>query len=413
MYSRNTNSDSCSEKLNQLPEKKCPVCSSNSIQPFLSRQKVPIQQNLIISDPKIATEIDLGDLTLAVCKNCGFIFNQSFDLNKIIYDTNYDNCQTHSSIFLNYVDQIVEYLREEKNLVHSNIIEIGCGQGFFLGKLVSNQEWGNQGYGFDPAYRGDNSYFDGKLQFKKCYYDQKQAHIKADVVICRHVIEHISKPRMLLKSIKKALINSPDARVFFETPCVNWILANKVIWDFFYEHCSYFNKQSLIEIFEIEGFVVDKVDHVFDGQYLWIEARLNQKPEPKKSELKRNNNDCNQLFSLIEEYCLHEKTMIREWKDLLAQLKLKGEVAIWGAGAKGITFANLIDPSRKKINCVIDINPNKQGKYVPKTGHPIHGYKEIRSRNIKSAIVMNPNYLSEIHQILQQENITLELVTNI
>ena len=70
-------------------------------------------------------------------------------------------------------------------------------------------------------------------------------------------------------------------------------------------------------------------------------------------------------------------------------------MAIWGAAAKGATFLNLIDPEALSIDCVIDINPKKRGKYIPGTGHEIIGIDQIKSRGVKAAINMNPNYANE------------------
>src|SRR5207237_10067808 len=66
------------------------------------------------------------------------------------------------------------------------------------------------------------------------------------------------------------------ARIFFEWPCIEWILANLVLLDFFYDHCSYFSAASLSTAFQVAGFEVQSVTHVFEGQYLWLEATLPQ-----------------------------------------------------------------------------------------------------------------------------------------
>ena len=41
-----------------------------------------------------------------------------------------------------------------------------------------------------------------------------------------------------------------------------------------------------------------------------------------------------------------------------------GSFAVWGAGAKGSTFLNLLDKERKAVKYVIDINPAKQNKFI-------------------------------------------------
>src|SRR5262249_62391260 len=62
------------------------------------------------------------------------------------------------------------------------------------------------------------------------------------------------------------------AKVFFETPCVDWILDNLVVWDFFYEHCSLFTRQALGRALARAGFAVGRIAHAFGGQYLWGRA---------------------------------------------------------------------------------------------------------------------------------------------
>ena len=48
-----------------------------------------------------------------------------------------------------------------------------------------------------------------------------------------------------------------------------------------------------------------------------------------------------------------------------------GNIALWGAAGKGVCLANTIDPNREFIECLIDLNPKKWGKFIPGTGHEI------------------------------------------
>jgi hypothetical protein len=82
-------------------------------------------------------------------------------------------------------------------------------------------------------------------------------------------------------------------------------------------------------------------------------------------------------------------------------------LAIWGAGAKGSTFLNLIDKQGTKVNCVIDINPKKQNRYIGGTGHPVISPSELIKKGIKNIIVMNVNYLDEIRAVTDPLGINL------
>ena len=102
----------------------------------------------------------------------------------------------------------------------------------------------NTGVGFDPAYRGPDVDCSGRARFERRFYGPECADTAADVVVCRHVIEHVPRPVELLRTVRQALAASPHARVYLETPDAAWILRNQVLCDLFYEHCSLFTAPS-------------------------------------------------------------------------------------------------------------------------------------------------------------------------
>ena len=381
----------------------CPVCEGQELSPFLQRNQVPVHQNLVVTTQNAARSVTRGVLDLVACEHCGFIFNRAFDLSRLAYGEDYDNTQSCSAYFDDYLDQLVEDLVVRQGLNNCTIVEVGCGKGQFLHKLVSFPDANNKGFGFDPSYVGLDTDLDGQLVFRRCYYDDSCTDVVADVVICRHVIEHVPEPMALLRSVRMALKQSPHARVFFETPCVDWILRNKVVWDFFYEHCSLFTKESLSAAFVKAGFTVERVEHVFGGQYLWLEARVTDTVLPAAQSQP-------ETAALARVYGKDEEHLNRQWRARLSELKACGNIALWGAGAKGATFANLVDPEGLLIECVVDLNPNKQGRYIPGTGHPIVAPAELAQRHVKSAVLMNPNYRVENLRLLAEADIKLDLI---
>lgn len=381
----------------------CPVCSSNSVSEFLTREQVPVNQNLLMRDQAAAMDIPRGDLALVACHDCGFIFNRAFDPRQIMYGEDYENTQACSPSFNEYVDGLVKHMIEEQGVRDCHVVEVGCGNGLFLRKLVTYDGAGNRGHGFDPSYCGPKSELDGRLDFSTRYYDSECADVPADVVVCRHVIEHVSRPLGMLENIKKALARAPKARVFFETPCVEWILANLVVWDFFYEHCSYFSPGSLSTAFQAAGFEVQSVEHVFEGQYLWLEATL---PRTTSGIDKRPS----AVVAQAQAFARSETKLKEDWGEKIRALASNDRVALWGAGAKGVTFANLIDGSRRLIDCVVDLNPLKQGHYVPGTGHPIVSYQSLTARGVSTAILMNPNYREENLALLRAAQANVRLI---
>lgn len=93
---------------------------------------------------------------------------------------------------------------------------------------------------------------------------------------------------------------------------------------------------------------------------------------------------------------------IRQWAGV-------GGVALWGAGAKGATVSHLLDPQRELIRCIVDLNPQKQGRYIAGTGHPIVDYSRLASFGVRTAILMNPNYRAENERLLRESGISVTL----
>src|SRR5262245_61088048 len=104
----------------------CPVCSSNSLSEFLVRRNVPVHQNLLMRDQAAAMAVPRGDLVLAACEDCGFIWNTAFDINKIMYGADYENSQAYSPSFAEYIDELVRHMVVECEVQNCSIVDVGC-----------------------------------------------------------------------------------------------------------------------------------------------------------------------------------------------------------------------------------------------------------------------------------------------
>jgi hypothetical protein len=106
-----------------------------------------------------------------------------------------------------------------------------------------------------------------------------------------------------------------------------------------------------------------------------------------------------------DDSCLHSVfDQLSEYEDkAYAALTDSDQVVLWGAGAKGVVFAAKAPPAIKsKITYAIDINPSKQGYFMPTSGvevlDPATGVARLDSSSL--VVIMNPNYEEEIRGFL-------------
>ena len=250
----------------------CPICSHLTAPSFYQVDEVPIHSVVLIENQLEAIQYARGEIALAFCKTCGFIFNEKFDPPFQEYADRYEPTQAFSETFNEYHTQLAEQLIERYTLYDKDVIEIGSGQGEFLDLFT--RMGGNRGTGFDPAYNPERAKVrprDG-LHFVQDLYSEKYAHLHADVIICKMTLEHIKDPVMLLRSLRQTIGDRPDVLVFFQVPDMQRILMEFGFWDIYYEHCSYFTPIALRYLFTACKFEVLSSTSHYGGQYLTIEA---------------------------------------------------------------------------------------------------------------------------------------------
>jgi hypothetical protein len=388
------------------PRNSCPVCGGGVLLACLDRDSVPVFQNALYPAEDLARNAATGRLAIRFCRSCGFGFNAAFEPDLVAYGADYENDQTMSGVFSAHVDNMAgKVLGALNGKPHPLVLEVGCGQGYFLERLANLAPAPLGGaLGFDPSFRGQAK---PPLKIQARYFDRAAAaEIQAniDAIASRHVIEHVIEPVAFLKAVRAALPDDADVELFIETPCVEWILSGSVIQDFFYEHCSYFTAETLALCLRRAGFGVDSVEHVFSGQYLWAKAHPDR-------EVSQSLPSSLPQLPLAERFAGRSTGVAQRWRTALERMaNAGGKVALWGAAAKGVTFASIVDPDRSVIDCLIDVNPRKQGNFAPITAHPIVAPEAAVKRGVRTAIIMNPNYRAEIVAMARDRMLPLSLL---
>ena len=385
----------------------CPNCGQAGMSPFHTAEGVPAHSCLLMSSREEAITYPQGSILLAFCDSCGFISNLCFDPALNDYSPQYEETQHFSPRFSEFAQGLVDRLVRDYDLRGKTVLEIGCGKAEFLAMLCKAGD--NRGIGIDPSCRPErfSEVEDVRLSFICDLYSEKYSHLSADVVCCRHTLEHIGPTREFVQMVRRSIGNRPETLVFFEVPDVRRVLREQAFWDIYYEHCSYFSTGSLARLFRECGFEILELVRDFDDQYLWLTARPCDGPSAPRLELE---DDLNELARDVEEFQRVQAVTTQMWKQKLAQASADGRrPVVWGAGSKCVAFMSTLGGG-EEIEYVVDINPHKHGKYIPASGHEVVPPGFLTRYQPELVVAMNPVYRDEIAADLNRLGVQAEVI---
>lgn len=326
----------------------------------------PIFQNRMYESASAAKNCAKGDIRLVEDLHTGLVYNAAFEPSLMTYDDQYQNEQAVSGLFKLHLNQVADVIT--RGLGREQLVEIGCGKAHFLEMLEAT---GVDITGFDPAYEGTNP------RVRKEYFSEGVMN-PARGLILRHVLEHIEQPIEFLCRVARA--NGGRGRIYIEVPCFDWICRHRAWFDIFYEHVNYFRLSDFDRIF---GTVVE-AGRLFGGQYLYVVAELASLRTPARD-----------VADPVQ--------FPADFTTSISAFERDPASAIWGGASKGVIFALLKERRGLPVETVIDINPAKQGKFLPATGLRVTSPEEALTQLSPGTkvFVMNSNYLEEIRAMSQ------------
>ena len=293
---------------------------------------------------------------------------------------------------------------ERFDMKDRDVLEIGCGKGDFLEALV--KETGTRGLGIDPGFLPERGPDTSKLplSFRREYFDPETITEVPDFIMCRHTLEHIPNVGEFMEDVVRICKDRTDIGVMFETPSAMRVFAEGAFWDIYHEHCSYFTIGSHARLFRQVGLDVTESYLAYDDQYIIQYAKPGSGPTRSEEE------DLDQIRALAEDFPQKVADVQAHWTGIVDRTCSNGgKVAVWGGGSKCVAFLTTLGIA-DKISHVIDINPHKQGRFLPGTRLQVSGPSALKDDPPELVIVMNPIYLDEIGADLKKMGLTPEMV---
>jgi Methyltransferase domain/C-methyltransferase C-terminal domain len=378
----------------------CPSCGGAGMT-FYELGSVPVHQVKLVRSRAEALAGRKGDIRLAFCRSCGFVWNAAFDVALMQYQEDYESTQAVSPTFNRFHDHLARDLIERFDLHGKEIVELGCGQGEFITMLADYGD--NHGYGFDQVIRDDSG--SERIKFVKDYYGPRYSHLRPDFVACKMTLEHVHNTGEFIRGLRATVGDHPETVVFFMIPEITRILKLAAFWDVYYEHCSYFSPGSLARTFRLAGLDPIEVWTDYEDQYVLIAAR----PGFGKGPVLANEAPPDALLPKVQAFPGRVAKDRARWQGILREAKAAGKrTVLWGGGSKAVAFLTTIGATDELLSYAVDVNPRRSGTYIAGTGHEIVGPEFLRSYRPDVVIVMSPIYLPEINAQLDSMGVRPE-----
>jgi len=387
---------------------RCPICGAGDISTFIEIDRLPVQVSALLPTAALAREAVTGQIVLAYCHRCGFVHNRRHEPDKVLFEPGYEASLAHSSIFRSYIEDLAARLIGRYDLREKSILEIGCGDGYFLRELC--QLGTNYGTGIDPTIKQERSEAagDGSVRFIADYFSDRYKHITADCICSMSVLETVPNPRQFLTDLHHMIAEPDRAVVYFEVPNAAYMFNNRATWSVYYEQYGHFTEHTLANLFNRCGFeVLDSGSCYEEGQYIYVEAKPIPGPLPADEP---GDEKVHKLPEELQVFADAQRSNIEFWQRRLDDLRLaEKQVVTWGSAGKGCSFLNLLN-THELVHYVVDINPDRQEKYIPGSAQKVVAPEFIAEYRPDVIIITNPIYEQEIKKQVCELGVSCEFM---
>jgi hypothetical protein len=370
----------------------CPICKKKSF--TLKKINFTKPSNSLLSKNN-----NNLNFQLSFCLNCSLFYNSMFKVIKSLNLNTFFNYRKWQEYQLAQIQSLQTLLVNlNKNI---SIFEFGCGDGWYLEKLIQNQKLKIKKYvGYDINKKNlpqSESYTSDLSRFRN---EIKQSS-SLNIVICRHVLEHLKYTQTLFElfSHKKNVI------FIIEVPNGFNSINSGSFEDLHFDHVSYMSEISLKVMFSLHKLDIFYIQQIFNRENI---LGIAYKGIKIPSEEIMN-------FSNLEFKYMQYKTNLKN----LATLLKYDTSAFWGVGGRCLSMlSDISDSSKKNLNChLVDSDTSKLNIKINGFNKKVISPSQLLTKRINKIYIGSrvafESIKSEIETIYAVSNTPLPQIINI
>ena len=385
---------------------KCRHCNSPLEISMVDLGSAP-PSNAYLTSEKLHRAESYFPLRVLVCGQCWLAQTEDFaDANELFND-DYSYFSSYSASWLEHCERYVDEMAERIFLNQlSLVIEVAANDGYLLDFVAKR---GIPCIGIEPTAstafvakaKGHKIYeeFFGE-RFAKELVDRGEF---ADLIIANNVLAHVPDINDFILGFNVLL--KPQGVATFEFPHLLKLLENNQFDTIYHEHFSYLSLLSIERILQANGL------SIFDVQELGTHGgSLRIFAQRHETGAKPVSNNVKEIIRREIEFGICNPTCYAEFQSKAERVKdefigfliksknSKKTVAAYGAAAKGNTLMNFAGIRPDLISYVVDINPAKQGKFMPGSRIPIRAPEVLMEHRPDFLVILPWNIADEVRE---------------
>jgi SAM-dependent methyltransferase len=342
-------------------------------------------------------------LRALVCGNCFLVQLEEFETPERIF-SDYAYFSSYSTSWLEHSRRYAEQMIELLDLGEaSHVVEIASNDGYLLQFFHERQI---PVLGIEPAANVAKVALQKGIPTLVEFFGRDTARSladgsAADLLLGNNVLAHVPDLNDFLAGMK--ILLAPGGVITMEFPHLLSLMQDNQ-WDTIYhEHFSYFSFLTVSRVFQAHGLRVYDVDELpTHGGSLRIyaaHAEDQSKPDSDRARELRER-ELAAGYEDLETYLGYGRRVEADKRQILSfliGLKEQGlRVAGYGAPAKGNTLLNYCGIGRDFVDFTCDLNPHKQGHFLPGSHIPIRSPEAIREERPDVVLILPWNLKDEI-----------------
>ena len=387
----------------------CRGCDSKLSLTLLNLGLTPIANNLL-KDPNFDIQNQYYPLHAMTCENCALVQLSESLPREIIFNPDYVYYSSTSISWLNhsklYAQKMVQMLSLNQNDL---VVEVASNDGYLLQFF---QELGVSVIGIEPALGVAQSAIKKGIPTIIKFFGQSLAldlacSQKPKLIIGNNVLAHVPDLHDFLSGV--ATLISNEGVITFEFPQLLNLLKNSQFDTIYHEHYSYLSITALMPLVKLHKLKVFEVEKLSShgGSVRVFLAKHNSKWEISQT-VQEALVEESQFDPRDEKIYKSLQIKVNKIKsDLLNELFKHKEnnrkIAGYGAAAKGTTLLNYCGIKSDLIDYIVDLNPNKQGRFIPGSLLPIVDPTMLISSRPDILLVLPWNLSTEIKMQLNNQ----------